>query len=208
MIYITFERGDPKFLNTTARALAQTTAVQQRQLRKKWLLCSTRFFCVREFIKTESATDVQLAFLLRFNILCPTRKSICLWNHQFEQIGCQCKGKILCCMVAIQISTDAAARLCAMRSLQRWYLKIQDLLFQMLCRSITYHVQFRKYRSMKLSTFFESPCIIKFQNFQNLGKRGMDLKRVLYFCKTMMIESFLAPVDTVEFVGQSPTLLH
>jgi hypothetical protein len=28
--------------------------MQQRQLRAKWLLYSTRFFCVREFIKTES----------------------------------------------------------------------------------------------------------------------------------------------------------
>jgi len=44
MIYITFERGGHKFSNTTARALAWRTAVQQRQLRTKWLLCSTRFF--------------------------------------------------------------------------------------------------------------------------------------------------------------------
>ena len=50
-------------------------------------------FCVREFIKTESATAVQRAFRLRFNIQPPTRKSICRWNHQFEQIGCLCKGK-------------------------------------------------------------------------------------------------------------------
>ena len=40
MIYITFERGGPKFSNTTARALAYRTAVQQRQLGAKWLLCS------------------------------------------------------------------------------------------------------------------------------------------------------------------------
>jgi len=44
MIYITFERGDPKFSNITARSLAQRTAMQQCQLRAKWLLCSTRFF--------------------------------------------------------------------------------------------------------------------------------------------------------------------
>ena len=44
MIYITFERGGPKCSNTTARALAWRTAVQQRQLRAKWLICSTRFF--------------------------------------------------------------------------------------------------------------------------------------------------------------------
>ena len=33
------------------------------------------------------------AFRLRFNIQPPTRKSICCWIHQFEQIGCLCKGK-------------------------------------------------------------------------------------------------------------------
>ena len=59
MIYITFERRDPEFTNTTARALAYSTAVQRRQFRAKWLLCSTIFFCVREFIKIESATAVQ-----------------------------------------------------------------------------------------------------------------------------------------------------
>ena len=50
--------------------------------------------CVREFIKTEAATAVQRAFRLRFNIQPPMRKSICRWNHQFEQIGCLSKGKI------------------------------------------------------------------------------------------------------------------
>jgi len=39
-------------------------------------------FCVREFIKTESATAVQRAFRLRFNIQPPKRKSIYSWNHQ------------------------------------------------------------------------------------------------------------------------------
>jgi hypothetical protein len=63
--------------------------VQQRQLTAKWLLCSTIFFCVREFIKTETATAVQRAFPLRFNIQSPTRKSICRWNYQFEQIFAQ-----------------------------------------------------------------------------------------------------------------------
>ena len=68
--------------------------MQQRQLRAKWLLCSTRFFfCVRKFIKTESTIAVQRAFRLRFNIQPPTGKSICRRNHQFEQIGCLCKCK-------------------------------------------------------------------------------------------------------------------
>ena len=39
-----------------------------------------KIFCVREFIKTESATAVQRAFRLRFNIQPPTRESICRWN--------------------------------------------------------------------------------------------------------------------------------
>ena len=52
-----------------------------------------KLFCVREFIKTESATAVQRAFSLRFNIQLPTRKSISRWNHQFEQIRRLCKGK-------------------------------------------------------------------------------------------------------------------
>ena len=86
-------------------------------------------FCVCEFIKIESATAVQRAFRLRFNIQPPTRKNICCWNHQFEQIGCMCKGKKSSgrprvseenvrrgCRVAILLSTDAAARLCARTS--------------------------------------------------------------------------------------------
>jgi len=52
-----------------------------------------KIFWVRELIKTQSATAVQRAFRLRFNIRPPTRKSICRWNHQFEQIACLCKGK-------------------------------------------------------------------------------------------------------------------
>ena len=52
-----------------------------------------KIFCIREFIKTESLTAVQRAFHLHFNTQPPTRKSICCWNHQFEQIGCLCKGK-------------------------------------------------------------------------------------------------------------------
>jgi len=52
-----------------------------------------KIYCVPEFIKTESATAVQRAFRLRFNTQNPTGNSICCWNHQFEQIGCLCKGK-------------------------------------------------------------------------------------------------------------------
>jgi len=48
MIYITFERESPTFSNTIARTLVYRIAVQQRQLRTKWLLCSKRFIaCIR-----------------------------------------------------------------------------------------------------------------------------------------------------------------
>jgi hypothetical protein len=88
-----------------------------------------KIFYVREFIKTESATVLQRAFRLRFNIQPPMRKSICRWNHQFEQIGCLCKGKsfgppgvsdenVSCgCIVTILLSTDAAARLFSRQAL-------------------------------------------------------------------------------------------
>ena len=62
--------------------------------------------------------------------------------------------KIFCCVVTILISTDAAARLCIRRELWRWYLKIYDVFFQMLCRSFIYHVEFRKYVRTKLSLSF------------------------------------------------------
>ena len=91
MIYITFERGGHKSSNTTARALAYRRAAASVQ--SKMATMQHKIFCVREFIKTESATTVQRAFLLRFNIQTVKRKSICRWNHQFEQIGCLCKGK-------------------------------------------------------------------------------------------------------------------
>jgi len=46
-------------------------------------------FCFREFIKTAG----RRTFRLRLNIQPPMRKSIYLWNHQVEKIGCLCKGK-------------------------------------------------------------------------------------------------------------------
>ena len=79
MIYITFERGGPKFLNTTARAHSRAAA----SVESKMATMQHKIFYVLEFIKTESATAVQRAFRLRFNIQPPARQSICRWNHQF-----------------------------------------------------------------------------------------------------------------------------
>ena len=91
MIYITFEKGEPKFSNITARALAYRRSAAS--VHNKMATMQHKIFCVREFIKTGSAAAVQRAFRLRFNIQPPTRKNICRWNHQFEQIGCLCKVK-------------------------------------------------------------------------------------------------------------------
>jgi len=79
-------------LNFQIPPLECSPSAQQHQLRAKRLLCSTRFFAFVEFIKTEPVTAVHRAFHLCFNIQ-PPRKSICRWNHQFEQIGCLCEGK-------------------------------------------------------------------------------------------------------------------
>ena len=92
MIYITFERGGPKCSYTTARALAKHSRAAA-SVENKMATKQHKIFCVREFIKTESPTVVQRAFRLRFNIQPSTRKSVCRWDHQFEQIGCLCKGK-------------------------------------------------------------------------------------------------------------------
>ena len=140
--------------------------MQQRQLRAKWLLCSTRFFAFVSSLKLSRRLLCDVRFVFVFNIQPPTRKSICRWNHQYEQIGCLRKGKssgrphvseknvrriqesferssrksirrrnarrtavadsvlmnsrtqkMLCCIAAILLSTDAAARLCARRAL-------------------------------------------------------------------------------------------
>jgi len=70
MIYVTFERGGPKFSNTTARALAYRTAIQQRQLRAKWLLCSTRFFAFVSSLKLSQRLlcTVRFAFVSTLNL--------------------------------------------------------------------------------------------------------------------------------------------
>ena len=52
-----------------------------------------KIYAFVDFMKTKSATAVQRAFRLRFNIQPPTRMNICRRNQQFEQISCLCKGK-------------------------------------------------------------------------------------------------------------------
>jgi len=94
MFYITFKREDPKFLIFQEHLLERLVHSRAAaSVESKMATMQNKIFCVREFIKTESATAVQRAFRLHFNIQPPTRKSICRWNHQFEQISCLCKGK-------------------------------------------------------------------------------------------------------------------
>jgi len=92
MIYRSSERGGPNFSknNLYSARLAHSRAAGPVESKLATIL--HKIFCV-EFIKTESPTAVQCAFRLRFNIQPPMRKSVCHWNHQFEQIGCLCKGK-------------------------------------------------------------------------------------------------------------------
>jgi len=55
---------------TTARALAYHTAVQQRQLRATWLLCSTRFFAFVSSLKPSQRLlcGVCFIFVSTFNL--------------------------------------------------------------------------------------------------------------------------------------------
>jgi len=70
MMYIIFEIGDHTFSTTTARVLAYRTAVQQRQLRAKWLLCSTRFFAFVSSLKLSRRLPctVRFVFVSTFNL--------------------------------------------------------------------------------------------------------------------------------------------
>jgi len=88
MIYITFERRYPTFSNATTRVLVYHSSAEV-SVESKMATMQHKIFCVREFVKTAQ----QRAFRLRFNIQPPTRKNICRWNHQFEQIGSLFKGK-------------------------------------------------------------------------------------------------------------------
>ena len=53
------------------------------------------YYAAQDFFAFVSSLKLSQRLLcsVRFNIQPPTRKSICRWNHQFEQIGCLCKGK-------------------------------------------------------------------------------------------------------------------
>jgi hypothetical protein len=84
MIYITFERGGPNFSNTTARALAQRRVAAS--IESKMATMQHKIFCVREFIKTESATAVQRAFRLRFKHSTSSNEEEHL-SLEFEQTG-------------------------------------------------------------------------------------------------------------------------
>ena len=92
MIYITFVRGDPNFQVPSLECSPSAQPCSSIIWEQNGYYAAQDFFAF-EFIKTESPTAVQRAFRLRFNIQPPTRKNIYRWNHQFEQIGCLCKGK-------------------------------------------------------------------------------------------------------------------
>jgi hypothetical protein len=95
MIYITFEREGHKFSNTTVRALAYRTAMQQRQLRAKWLLCSTRFFAFVRSLHVKPSgpllCSLRFVFVSTFNL--QRGRAFVVGITQFEEIIFLCKGK-------------------------------------------------------------------------------------------------------------------
>ena len=88
----TFERGSPNF-QIAPQSVCLPHSHAAASVGSKMATMQHKIFWIRKFSKFESATAVQRAFRLRFNIQPSTRKSICRWNHQFEQIGYLCKGK-------------------------------------------------------------------------------------------------------------------
>ena len=86
IIYITFERGGPKFSNTTARALAKRTVLQQLQLRAKWLLCSSRFLAFVSSLKLirRLMHSVRFIFVSTFNLQLGTAFVIFVTSSNFE----------------------------------------------------------------------------------------------------------------------------
>ena len=68
--YTTFEGGDPMFSNTIAEILVERTAVQQCQLRVKWLLRSTTFIAFVSSLKLSRRLlcSVRFVFVSTFNL--------------------------------------------------------------------------------------------------------------------------------------------
>ena len=92
--------------------------------------------------------------------------------------------KFFCCIVAILLSTDAAARLCARRALQRWYLKIQGLLFHMVCRSFTY----QEIQTYEIESIFLNHSVLQTQQYDLY----QDQYYTFFFRKTTLrIENLL-----------------
>ena len=119
--------------------------------------------------------------------------------------------KILCCIVAILFSTNATALLCARRALQRWYLQMQDLIFQMLCRSFTYHVQLRKYRHTKSSPSF---LITLYYIYSKTNQMHQCIKFIIFCNDTLHVSDGLSvhhqdfkTVHTATGVCQTDTAL-
>ena len=136
----------------------------------KMVTMQHKIFCIREFIKTESATAVQHAFHLHFIIQPPTRKNMCRWNHEFEQIGCLCKGKssgrprvseenVRRIQESFERSscksTRRASRELGIPKPTVWHVLRRRLLF------MPYHLQLVQALWVHL---FESPCTLIFQN--------------------------------------------
>jgi len=88
MVFIPFERELPMSSNTITTMLELSTSAQP---------CSSfsceqnGYYAAQEIFAFVSS--LKLSRRLLCNIQPATRKSICRWNHQFEQIGCLCEGK-------------------------------------------------------------------------------------------------------------------
>jgi len=80
------------FSNITARALAKRTAVQQRQLRAKWLPYGTRFAFVSSLkLSRRLLCSVCFVFVSTFNL--QRGRAFVVGITNLNKCGCLCKGK-------------------------------------------------------------------------------------------------------------------
>jgi hypothetical protein len=93
MIYIPFEKGGSNVSITTITWLTKPIALQQHQLRPRWLLRSSESFPLVNSLDLSQRLRFSIMFRLCLNTEPQTRKSICRWNRHFQQEAVSVKAK-------------------------------------------------------------------------------------------------------------------
>lgn len=87
------ERATKTVLLVHLCACTVSSVFRYKALVAKMASSEQKAFCVLQFARTESVVTVQRTFCIKFQCNPPSDNNICRWYHQFEDIGCLCKGK-------------------------------------------------------------------------------------------------------------------